>query len=230
MFFELATKSNLLLIIYNVGNLMAFLAFWPKDILQLRWFMAWSMGLLSIYFYTLPGGPILNALLWMVPTFLVNIWMIIEIHRERIDHGIADDLRPLYNKIAVLTPGQFRKLTAESVRVTGGDKTILVDGQPSKQLHFLLKGEAVLDKGKKSHRIQSGAFLGEVGFINNTPATGTVRLVGNAECLSWESTALHNLMKKDMTIDIAMRGIFNHDLAAKLANSVPLPAKKQFSI
>lgn len=226
MLFDLVTKSNLLLIVYNVGNLMAFLAFWPRDILQLRWFMAWSMGLLSIYFYALPGGPILNALLWMVPTFLVNIWMIIVIYRERIDHGITDDLRPLYNKIAVLTPGQFRKLTAESVRVSGDDKAILIEGQLSRQLHFLLKGEAVLQKGKSFHRIQSGAFLGEVGFITNTSASGTVRLVENAECLSWESSALLGLMKKDMAIDIAMRGIFNHDLAAKLAGSIPLPVPK----
>jgi hypothetical protein len=49
-----------------------------------------------------------------------------------------------------------------------------------------------------------------------------VRLGEDAECLSWDSASLRSLMAKDKAIDIAMRGIFNHDLAAKVANSVPL--------
>ncbi len=215
-------SSNALFLIYNLGNFFAFIAFWPRDILQLRWFMACSMGLLSVYFFALPGGPILNALFWMVPTFIINVVMIMQHHRERRDHGIADDVRPLYEKIAVLTPAQFRKLIAIASRTSGQGAKILTEGKPSGQLHFLLSGQAKLEKGSKAHKIESGTFLGEVSFINQTVASGTVVLADASECLSWDSRVLADLMKRDMAIDIAMRGIFNRDLAAKVANSVPL--------
>ncbi len=186
--------------------------------------MACSMGLLSIYFYALPGGPILNALFWMVPTFIINVVMISQIYRERRDHGIPDDVRALYEKMAVLTPAQFRRLLTISTRTAGQGTKILAEGKSSEQLHFLLKGDAILEKGSKSHKIQSGTFLGEVSFINQTVASGTVVLTDTSECLSWDSKRLTELMKKEMAIDIAMRGVFNHDLARKVASSIPLPS------
>jgi hypothetical protein len=53
-----------------------------------------------------------------------------------------------------------------------------------------------------------------------------------AECIAWNRAALLQLMKKDAAIDIAMRGFFNHDLAHKVARSVPIapppePPKRQ---
>jgi CRP-like cAMP-binding protein len=139
------------------------------------------------------------------------------------DFGIPADLRGLYEKISVLSPGQFRKLAKLATRSKDTEVPLLVEGQKVDQLHYLLKGGASIAKGKTRNAIASGIFLGEVAFLNGTPASATVRLQPGAECVSWDSQSLKHLMQKDKTIDIAMRGIFNRDLAAKVAGSIPLP-------
>ena len=64
-------------------------------------------------------------------------------------------------------------------------------------------------------------FLGEIAFLTGGPASATVTLSSDAECIVWNVDELHKLMKADAAIDIAIRGLFNHDLAAKVAGSMP---------
>jgi CRP-like cAMP-binding protein len=140
----------------------------------------------------------------------------------RLDFGIPADLRGLFEKISVLSPGQFRKLIRDAKRSSASENPLLIEGQMPLRLHYLLRGHVEIAKGQSRHRISSGVFLGEVAFLNVSLASATVRLDEDAECLSWDSATLHSLMAKDKSIDIAMRGIFNHDLAAKVANSLPI--------
>jgi Cyclic nucleotide-binding domain len=207
--------------LFHASNLMAFLAFLLRDQLQLRMMMAVSLLLQGLYYYAIPGGPFFDPLFWKVISFLANVLMIILVFGGRLDFGIPSDLRGLFEKINVLSPGQFRRLIKASKRTDASETALLVQGERPQHLHYLLKGEAHLVKGQSQHRIATGAFLGEVAFLNTTPASATVHLLHGAECVSWNSEALKALMRKDKAIDIAMRGVFNHDLAAKVAKSVP---------
>ena len=213
--------GSIFVLLFHFSNLMAFLAFLLRDQLQLRLLMGVSLFLQGLYYYSVPGGPLFDPLFWKVVSFLANIVMIALVFGGRLDFGIAEDLRPLFDRIAVLTPGQFRKLTARTVRVPGGGAAILTEGM---KLYYLLKGEAQIIKNRQTTTLQSGAFLGEIAFLSDLPASATVVLKEGAECIAWNRAALLQMMKKDAAIDIAMRGFFNHDLAYKVARSVPIAA------
>ena len=53
-------------------------------------------------------------------------------------------------------------------------------------------------------------------------AIATVTLPRGSESIAWKHQELKSLMQKDGAIDIAMRGIFNRDLATKVASSIPI--------
>jgi hypothetical protein len=216
------TATLLFTILFHLSNLMAFLAFLLRDQLQLRLMMALSLFLQGLYYYAIPSGPLFDPLFWKIVSFAANILMIVLVFGGRLDFGIPADLRGLYERISVLSPGQFRKLVKFSTRTATSDEPILCEGRKPDKLHYLLKGQATITKGKSSHAIDSGVFLGEIAFLNNTSASATVKLQDGAECVSWDSSTLKVMMQKDRALDIAMRGIFNHDLATKVASSMPL--------
>ncbi len=210
-------------VLFHVSNLMAVLAFLLRDQLQLRLLMAVSFFLQGLYYFCIPGGPFFDPLFWKVVTFVTNSLMIGLMFGGRLDFGIPADLRSLFEKISVLSPGQFRKLIKSSTRSLDTHQPLLVEGQRPDKLHYLLKGHASISKGQSRHTITSGMFLGEIAFLNGAVASATVQLQDGAECVTWDSQTLKAMMQKDKSLDIAMRGIFNHDLAAKVASSMPLP-------
>jgi Cyclic nucleotide-binding domain len=219
---QFPTMATLFTILFHMSNLMAFLAFLLRDQLQLRLLMGVSLVLQALYYYAIPGGPLYDPLFWKIVSFAANMLMIVLVFNGRIDFGIPADLRGLYDKIAVLNPGQCRKLLKQSFRTSAGPMPLLVIGEKPKDLHYLLRGTAIIHKSGSTHLMQSGVFLGEVAFLNNTTASATVTLQPDSECLSWNAETLKILMEKDRAIDIAMRGLFNLDLAAKVAGSIPL--------
>ncbi|MBL8789678.1 MAG: cyclic nucleotide-binding domain-containing protein [Rhizobiales bacterium] len=213
---------SIFVVLFHISNLMAFLAFLLRDQLQLRILMGFSLFMQGLYYYAIPGGPLFDPLFWKVVSFLANGAMIGLVFGGRLDFGIPEDLRPLFNRMAVLTPGQFRKLTSNTVRVRGGGSAILTEGMKPDRLYYLLKGEAQIIKNRQTANLHPGAFLGEIAFLSDLPASATVVLPEGAECIAWNRAALLQLMKKDAAIDIAMRGFFNHDLAYKVARSIPI--------
>lgn len=222
MTLDFSSPTNIFVILFHLSNLMAFLAFLLRDQLQLRLLMAISLFLQGLYYYAIPGGPLFDPLFWKIVSFLANIAMIVLVFGGKLDFGIPQDVRGLFQKISVLSPGQFRKLIKASKRTGGGEAPLLIEGEKPAQLHYLLKGEAEIFKNGIRARIQPDTFLGEIAFLNTSTASATVHLLESAECITWDADQLRKLMRNDKTIDIAMRGIFNHDLAAKVAGSVPI--------
>ena len=68
-----------------------------------------------------------------------------------------------------------------------------------------------------------GVFLGEIAFLSGGTATADVFLADGAEALAWPVGELRQLMARDGRIEIGIRGVLSHDLAAKTARS-HLPA------
>ncbi len=226
MTLDFSSPTNIFVFLFHLSNLMAFLALLLRDQLHLRLLMAVSLFLQGLYYYAIPGGPLFDPLFWKIVSFLANFAMIVLVFGGKLDFGIPQDLRGLFKKISVLSPGQFRKLIKTTRRTKAGNAPLLVDGEKPAQLHYLLKGEAVIIKGGTRVPIQPDVFLGEIAFLNSSAASATVHLLDAAECISWNSDHLRKLMRNDKSIDIAMRGIFNHDLAAKVARSVPIARER----
>lgn len=234
MDFHLPFMGSIFVLLFHVSNMVVFLAFLLRDQLQLRILMGLSFVLQGLYYWSVPGGPLLDPLFWIVVSFIGNMVMIFMVFGGRLDFGVPEDLRPLYERMAVLTPGQFRKLAARTVRIHGAGTAILTEGMKPDRLYYLLRGEVQLIKNRQASVLQAGTFLGEIAFLSDLPATATVVLKEDAFCLAWNRAALLQLMKKEPAIDIAMRGFFNHDLAHKVARSAPIPpvpeAPKRLSV
>lgn len=220
------TPEQIFFILFHVSNLMSFLAFLLKDQMQLRLLMAASLFLQALYHFAVPGGPQFDPLFWKVLSFIANVVMILLVFGGMIDFGIPKDLCGLYSKISVLAPGQFRRLIRNARRISATGQPLIVEGSRPTDLFYLLRGEASLNKGGTERKLQAGQFLGEIAFLNASAASGTVTLDPEAEAIAWNADALKHLMQKDNAIDIAMRGTFNHDLAEKVANSLPVMPRK----
>ena len=213
------SPNFLFAILFHFANGLALVSLLMRDQLYLRVIMAVSLVLQGLYYFAIPGGPLFDPLFWKIFTSITNFAMIIFIFRDRIDYGISNDVRGLYQRISVLSPGQFKRLMAPSQRVNGNHHNILVKGQTPHTLYYLLNGHAHIFKDGQNLKLSSGVFLGEIAFLTQKPATADVSLDDDANCLSWSHEALSRVMAKETALDIAMRGLLNHDLARKVAHS-----------
>lgn len=205
-------------ILFHVGNAITLIAFLFRDQIQLRAVMILSMALQALYYTWLPGGPLFDPLLWKILTILLNLVMIVLIVRDRFGYDIEADLRPLFDAMKVLSPGQFRRLVKVAARRSGAGR-ILSQGSVPDALFYLVKGEAEVVKSGRRLRLSPGVFLGEIAFLSGGAATADVFLAEGAEALAWPVDELRQLMSRDGRIDIGIRGVLSHDLAAKTANS-----------
>lgn len=216
------TAATIFTALFHVSNLMAFFAFLLRDQLQLRLLMAVSLLLQALYYFAIPGGPLVDPLFWKIVSFFANLGVILLVFGGTLDFGIPQDLRGLFDRIRVLSPGQFKRLVSQSRRVSLTDAPLIVEGKHPDNLYYLLSGNASLNKGGVLRTLPAGQFLGEIAFLNSSPASATVTLEPGSECIAWDAEWLKALMRRDKAIDIAMRGVFNHDLAAKVASSIPM--------
>ena len=221
-FFNNMHAPSLIQILYHVANALTLFSFLLRDQLRLRSLLCFSFALQGVYYAITPLGPIYDALFWKIVTVIANLSMILLLFRGNLDYGISADLRQLYNRIKVLAPGQFKRLAARSERIVGSGQIILKEGERPEKLFYLLKGQVTVLKAGKSVQLNDHIFLGEIAFLSEGMATATVILNEGSECVVWDSKTLQLLMKSEATIDIALRGLFNHDLAAKVANIMPI--------
>jgi CRP-like cAMP-binding protein len=220
----LTTPAFLFPALYHLANGLALLSLILRDQLHLRLVMAVSMVLQAFYYFALPGGPLLDPLMWKIFTSITSLIMIFLIFRDRMDFGISAELRGLFNKIKVLSAGEFKRLLKPAQKLSGKHDNILVQGELPNTLYYLMSGHALLVKDGIRRQISSGVFLGEIAFLTKSPATATVSIEEDASCLSWSYDALAHVMNKETAIDIAMRGLFNHDLARKVSQSALVTA------
>jgi CRP-like cAMP-binding protein len=208
-------------IIFHLGNAIALLGFLLRDQLQLRAVLVVSFTLQGVYYFLLPGGPLYDPLFWKIVLTAANLVMIVALFRDRLQYGIEPDLVPLFERIRVLTHGQFRRLIkpTDRIKAAADDPPILVHGENSDGLYYLVSGTANVHKHGHAIPVGAGCFLGEISFLTHHPATATVSLEEGAECIVWPKAELRALLAKEPALDIAMRGLFNHDLAHKVSAS-----------
>jgi CRP-like cAMP-binding protein len=220
---SLITPGFLFSVLYHLANGLALLSLLMRDQFHLRLIFAVSLILQGIYYAAIPGGPLFDPLFWKVFSSITNFAMIGFLFHDRIDFGIKDNLRDLHDRIKVLTPGQFRRLTAAAKHVHGPIENILVQNEIPDTVYYIIKGHATVHRDGGTIRLAHGSFLGEIAFLTGGAATANVSLDADAECVAWTHAELHKLAEHDAAIDIALRGLFNHDLAHKVARSALNP-------
>jgi CRP-like cAMP-binding protein len=215
-----------LIICFNVGNFLAVVAFMVRGAISLR--MLTVIGaLLQALFYAFVAQDIITyGLFWKSLTAVIAFAVVLVIVRERMGRQFAPELRGLAQELRLLNPGQIEKLfRVGDIRVADGERCIISQGARPDELFYLLEGSATVLKDGRPIAVEAGTFLGEIAFVGGGNATADVLVTAGSRYVAWPVDRLNALLAKDDQIDIALRGLINHDLARKVA-AQPVSAPK----
>ncbi|MBT7771925.1 MAG: cyclic nucleotide-binding domain-containing protein, partial [Rhodospirillales bacterium] len=116
------------------------------------------------------------------------------------------------------SPVEFMKLMRlASWKEIPEDNFIAKEGEEFESLKLLYNGEVkIVIDGKEVARARDGAMIGEISFLQGGNATATVQAAQPCRCVVWPKEELRSLLKRNPTMDIAMKHIFSMDLTRKL--------------
>lgn len=205
-------------IFIHLASLCLVFAYTLRNPIHLRLAVIIGQTLFVLFYLNQKSGPIWEALFWNSIITLTNIVMIAILLRERTLVRLSEEEKALYPYFDTLSPGEFRKVLrkAEWGQSDGDTCIIQRDAMPD-HVYFLLDGDGMIVRPERTIAIRPGTMLGEIAFLLKRPATATVTLHDGARFVRWAPQDLHKLMDSGHRFDIAFRGLFNRDLALKIA-------------
>ena len=191
-----------------------------RNQLLLRGVLILSTLLYIVYYLCLPGVPLWGAIFWSFVTLVVNGFMMMRLIFDRTQFRLSDDELRLFAAFRLLSPGEFRTLTALASWRTAGTQTILSrEGAPLDRLYYVLDGAIGISKSGRTFPIGAGTFIGEIAFLRGHSASATVTLEPGARYIEWHSDRLRALLDRTPGLKISLQALFNNDMAAKVARA-----------
>lgn len=210
--------NELLIISFNLGNFLAVVAFAVRGAITLRALAVIGAAMQTAFYLFIADAPIYYGAFWKILTCVVATAIILLILRERMGRRFDVEVRPFVQSLRLLRPGQVEKLIKlADKRLHEEQRCIISQGARPDELYYLLTGSASVKKDGVPLRVQAGTFLGEIAFVSGGVATADVLIEPGSHYLAWPVDRLTKLLSKDEQIDIALRGLINHDLARKIA-------------
>ena len=84
-------------------------------------------------------------------------------------------------------------------------ETVLTElGEVPTRLYYVTDGRLKIEKGETATSREGNAFIGEIGFLYNSPATATVTAEDTATWISWDAGELKSLLKRHPAMENAM--------------------------
>ena len=185
-----------------------------------------AVGSILLFFYfALRGGPAQ----WpgMTASALIvaaNLYRLVKSEAGNRQFKLTAEEMMLFARLPGLAPGQFKKLLdAASWSEPKSPLQLTEEGKQAATLHYVLEGQVDVNKSGKVFPLGPHAFVGELAFLREKPATATVHARAGALLVSWQSEHLRALFKDDPGIQQVMTGILSADMAEKIARAdVPL--------
>lgn len=210
--------NEILIISFNLGNILAVLAFAVRGAIALRVLAVVGAAMQIAFYLFVADTPIYYGAFWKIVTCVVAITIILLILRERVGRQFEVEVRPFAQSLRLLNPGQVEKLIrVADRRVHEDQRCIISQGGKLDELYYLLTGAAIVQKDGVPLQVGAGTFLGEIAFVSSGSATADVLIEPGSHYLAWPVDRLSRLLEKDDQIDIALRGLINHDLARKIS-------------
>ena len=143
-----------------------------------------------------------------------------ELVLDRTHIGLTEEDERLFQAWGSLTPGEFRKLIRLGQWSTTNEPRVLTaEGVTPDSLFFVLEGDLHLLKSGRDITLHAPAFIGEVAFIQDQPASATVRLSAGGRYVVWSSTALRRYFVKQQGMRVAVMRLLSADMAMKVARA-----------
>jgi hypothetical protein len=206
--------------IVHAGAALCLIALLFRDQLALRAFLVAGDTIYILYYFFAPTTPLWGGIFWSSIYILTNAVMISRIIFDRAHFTLNDDEYALFSHLAVLTPGEFRRMMRLGQWRTASDPVVLTtEGEPVDRIYFVLAGDIAIEKSGRTIEIGPLTFIGEIAFLLSRPATATVRVGAGARYVSWDSASLRRLLFRVPALQIAFDGALNRDMAAKVARA-----------
>lgn len=193
------------------------------DILILR-AVAVASGLVGIaYNYFIPFGPLWLVIFWLAVFIIINGFRIVGIIVEHRAIDLSDEERELHETVFQgFSPVEFMKLMRAGEWITTeGGYCFARQGRELDGLTLLYNGEVAIERnGEEIGRVKDGSMIGEISFLQGGAATASVTATRPCRYVVWSKDGLRQLLKRNPSMDIAMKHVFSMDLTRKLAGPV----------
>ena len=197
---------------------VAALAF--RNQLQLRSVLLVSIAANIVDHMFIRDGANLNSLFWDVIALGTNVYVLIGLVLDRTHIGLTDEEEVLFEAWGSLTPGEFRNLLRLGRwRTATEPETLTHEGVVPDRLFYVLKGDLHLLKGARDITLSAPAFIGEVAFVKERPASATVRALAGTRYLEWSTSGLRAYFGKRQAMRVAVMRLLSADMAMKVARA-----------
>jgi Cyclic nucleotide-binding domain len=205
-----------------VAAALLLVGFTFSDQMWLRTFAILGNLVFILYYFLVSSTPLWTAVISAAAMVGVNIWMMWKILKDNRTFRLSAEEMMLYAKLPGVTPGQFKQLLAIAEWHNPSTELALTqEGQMPQALHYVLEGRVIVNKSGKTFPVGPHAFIGELAFLRNKPATASTVAQPGALIVSWKQDALRNLMKSNDGIRKALDSLLSLDLAEKIAKTGP---------
>lgn len=208
------------LYVMHVASLIGVAALAFRNQLHLRTVLLASIGLNVIDHVFVTGGANLNSLIWDLVALGTNLYVLTLLILDRTHVGLSDEEERLFEAWGCLTPGEFRKLLRLARWQTAEEGSFLThEGIVPEKLFYVIEGELHLIKSGRDIRLPAPAFIGEVSFVKERPASATVRVGPGCHYVEWSTAALRQYFLKHQGMRVAVMRLLSADMAMKVARA-----------
>ncbi len=207
--------NTLLDLLANLAYILTLCAFVTRDMLILRGLFIAAQSL--VIFYTFQRGVYLITR-WNVVFLLINVFMAIQILRERRAIVLPADLKALYeHHFSALTPAEFLRWWRQGHRERIEGQSLARVGERPAWLYFLLSGSVRVSRNRSPvFELPAGYFVAEMSLLTGEPANADVHAIGEVEVVRWATDDLRELRQKNPTLWTKIQSVIGHDLVEKI--------------
>lgn len=188
-----------------------------------------TLGVLCFIPYLLLRSPILwPAIILFAAMAAANIYHLARITSTGAKFQLSGEEMMLFSRLPGLTPAQYKALLDISEWHNPAVPMQLTQtSQMPKALYYVLEGQVEVNRDKQRFSIGPHAFIGELAFLRQKPATATTFAKTGSLIVSWEQRALRNLLSSDDGVRKAVDSLLSTDLAEKIARTAPPALQEQ---
>ena len=207
-------------LLVHAAALTYVIGFLVRDQLKLRLLLQMGSLFYIAYYFLEPATPLWDAIAWTAVMFLANAWTISQILADRRVGTLEEEDLIVFRAIPEIEPGDFRRLMSVGQKDTAFVNIALThEGKTPRNLWFLISGSADIRKSGAPRQIAAPAFVGEIAFLLERPASATVTLSARSRYVRWPVEELRSYLAVHPTLETSLERAFNRDLALKLAST-----------
>ncbi len=204
-------------VLLYTGALLLLASHLVQNQLQFRCLALAGLTAILAYGLALGRGPVVIGATLGIAINGVMGW---RLWREGQATAMSDDELNLFRNLRGLSPEQFRKLMKAGTWVRTAEPVLLTrEGQMPEEIHYVLEGNLSIQKSGREIKVEPAAFIGELAYLREMPATATVQLLPPGHYVSWKHAELNRVLARDEALRLALAMLINNDLAEKVARS-----------